>query len=507
MLIITSLINVFVILLATLQSSRIAEKSLRRYNAIVSEIAEGKLSIHLREYGFLSLISGSINKFAKNNRKIICELTEISEKNNMFSKSLQSGIEETKFSAESISQAIVEIAGGSSIELDTATKTKENTDLLKYNTESISNNANSTEKAAEEMLEAVEDNNTVINELINKMKESAESSKELAARIIVLQNEIDKVGTITSSVNDISIKTNLLSLNAAIEAARAGEAGRGFSVVADEVRKLADQSASSAKEITRILAGIIETIKIISDNSKNEMDKISKNIIYVDNAKVSLSNLKTSAEITYNSVSEIKKLSSESAKMSVEIDNLMNNVTQASIQTASSSQEVSAAAQEQAANMNEMTNMVKTIGSLAEDIDNYLTTFRNKVQIGGKEKELIDSSVNILKTINSEILKSGANLNNLSSQFKEYCKKYSQFEYILLVDKNGDTYSALDSACENKNFAHRPYFKASIAGEVYNSQPYISNASYNYAIAVSIPFRDSSNNIIGVLQIDLCINK
>jgi len=59
------------------------------------------------------------------------------------------------------------------------------------------------------------------------------------------------------SINDVSLKVKLISLNASVEAARAGDKGRSFGVIASEIRILSEDAARSAQ-------GIMEQIKLMA---------------------------------------------------------------------------------------------------------------------------------------------------------------------------------------------------------------------------------------------------
>ncbi len=83
--------------------------------------------------------------------------------------------------------------------------------------------------------------------LLGAMDEMLASSRNVAGR--------------SKDIDSIAFQTNLLALNASVEAVRAGNEGKGFGVVADAVRELALKSASSAKEISSLMQGSVESIE------------------------------------------------------------------------------------------------------------------------------------------------------------------------------------------------------------------------------------------------------
>ncbi len=81
-----------------------------------------------------------------------------------------------------------------------------------------------------------------INNLFNQIERVASIAEKL-------EKETMRISETVKVVDDITMKTRLLSFNASVEAGRASSAGLGFAVVANEIGELANQTKNSNLEI------------------------------------------------------------------------------------------------------------------------------------------------------------------------------------------------------------------------------------------------------------------
>ncbi len=129
---------------------------------------------------------------------------------------------------------------------------------------SISGN---TDRINEMMREILGNNDSVNNSIAGRMQDIAKgvaSAEEIDGMFAELQEKTKGIAGITSAIQDVSDRTNILAINASIEAARAGVVGKGFRIIANEVRSLAGQTGDFAKAIESNISEFASAVTTIS---------------------------------------------------------------------------------------------------------------------------------------------------------------------------------------------------------------------------------------------------
>lgn len=147
---------------------------------------------------------------------------------------------------------------------------------LTAQSEEVADFARHAAATASEMEARSQDGKKRLDQQHMSMDNIQENTEKIAGEMDQLTEVSNRIQNVVDIVSGIAEQTDLLALNASIEAARAGEHGRGFTVVADEVRKLAEQTKTSAAEVSELITQINSQVTDVSGSVGHVRDVVVK---------------------------------------------------------------------------------------------------------------------------------------------------------------------------------------------------------------------------------------
>jgi len=304
--------------------------------------------------------------------------------------------------------------------------------------ENISNQIRSTNNGAVETRELSNSNLSVIKmgtEMINSSQLKINELIALYESFIPITNNLleasKEISKVTTNINDIANRTNLLSLNASIEAARAGEAGKGFSVVAGEINKLAAQSKTFSLEIDKLLKSIennIETLSNIAQSTEGKITSAKNTLSNVDDALLKISDSSKLLDCNIDSILTTTTNIIKTAESSIEKSHLLIETHE---ETYSSMEEI-------AADIELQWNLIETFNHISKSITELSDTFLN-LSIDPRAYEKLREIGKSIMNYSGD--KSSSALNKLCSRLNinelYYANKNGIFEFYTSQDAAG----------------------------------------------------------------------
>ncbi|AFY69546.1 methyl-accepting chemotaxis sensory transducer [Thalassoporum mexicanum PCC 7367] len=294
----------------------------------VRELARGDLSVRARSTdGDMKSVSEFFNAVINGLQKIV-----VNSKGFVAQVDLSIGQNQTavnQLTADAIKQA------------NEITKTLNSAQLMTISARSIKNNSAEASTAVKNAMTTATSGNEAIENTMQSILRLRATVAATAKKIKRLGESSQRISKVVSLINEISVQTNFLAINAGIEANRAGEAGAGFGSVAEEVGELAARSASAAKEIEQLINGIQAETGEVINAMENGTTQVVESTQLVEESKQSIAEIVAVSEQIDELINTISETTDSHANTAECVSGLMRDLAKVSGRTAGSSKKIS----------------------------------------------------------------------------------------------------------------------------------------------------------------------
>ena len=321
-------------------------------------------------------MSQALDTLQHNVRQMMKQAIEAAEKITTAVAQLNESADQSATVSSQVAFSMSKVADSCNEQFAEMDRTKAQIGTLEQHMSAFAGNLSQTVDAVDGTNRAAAQGATRVNEAVLQMQRIAESVSRSAEVITVLGEESDKIGTIVDAIAAIAEQTNLLALNAAIEAARAGENGRGFAVVAEEVRKLAEQSSTSADEITALITSIQEKAQNAVEVMQEGASQAQGGTEAVDAAGRTFKEIASMVEHVASESSAMGSRVHELEQSTHSIRDSAESMNKMSRSVAAESQTVSAATQEQTAAVQQIAGASRSLNEMSQAMHAAISKFK-----------------------------------------------------------------------------------------------------------------------------------
>jgi methyl-accepting chemotaxis protein len=360
------------------------------FEGTIAACAEGDLTERLDEdvdNETMAEIAGSFNRMLDELEDTIGEIQQFATDVATASEQVATGAEEIENASEEVAESVQEISYSASSQDENLQQIATEMTDLSATVEEIASSSDEVASVSQQAAARGETGRELASESVTQLDEIEEKTAETVTEIERLDAEMDRIGEITTLIEDIADQTNILALNASIEAARAGAAGDGFGVVASEIKSLAEETREATQEIESLVTEVQTSTGEAAADMREMRELVAGGMTTIDESLTALEDIVAHVEDAHSGLQSISEATDEQADSTQEVVGMVDDVATLSEETNQEAANVSAVAEEQTGSVTQIAQSAQLLTDEAAQLQQMVDSF----EVDGDSSELHES--------------------------------------------------------------------------------------------------------------------